>query len=412
MQEKDYLTLVEALTTLKVKPSTLYSYVSRGLIRRIAQDDQRKSLYAKVDVDRLAARKRGRIGGTAAAAASMRWGEPVVQSSITSIGANGPVYRNRSAIELAKSGAAFESVAQLLYTGLWREDNFAWPLNQVPATLATYLAAHQGPVEARDIGNLLAMMTLALGMDGRGDTEIDEGSSVSAARMIVLTLTGCVGLLLPARKFVERQPEESVATYVLRAGGARDTSEAQHAVNAAMILLADHELAAATMTARVAASTNATLFNCVAAAISCHVGFTVGTATNAIETQLLSDLASNKGIKARDLIRNYGDNRFGFNHPLYPGGDPRADFILDLAQQMLIPKSPIANIFTFLDSARLSGARPGVAFALAVLTKVLGLPHGAATAIWIMARSAGWVAHVLEQRAQGFMMRPRARYIV
>ena len=49
---------------------------------------------------------------------------------------------------------------------------------------------------------------------------------------------------------------------------------------------------------------------------------------------------------------------------------------------------------------------------LALLVAVVGLPHGAATAIWIMARSAGWVAHVLEQRAQGFMMRPRARYIV
>ena len=410
MNEKDYLTLTEALARLKVKPSTLYSYVSRSQIRRIAKDDSRRSLYSKVDVDRLASRKRGRMGGVAAAASSLRWGEPVILSSITHIGQGGPVYRNRSAIEIANSGASFEAVAQLMYTGLWREDRVVWPAIPVPEDLAPFLAAHRGPVGSDDIGNLFAMVTLALGLRGRGDAEMNEGNSVAAARLILLTLTGCVGLLMPSRKFVSRRPDEAVAAYVLRAGGAKDTPETRRAVNEAMTLLADHELAAATLTARVAASTNASLFNCVAAAISCHVGFTVGTATNAIENQLLNDIESKKGLKARDLIRDYGDNRFGFNHPLYPGGDPRADLILGLAQKLLKPADPLKNIFLFLNTARAAESKPGVAFALAVLTKVLGLPPGSATAMWILARSTGWVAHILEQRSQAFLMRPRARY--
>lgn len=75
MTEKDYLTLDEALVRLKVKPATVYSYVSRGLIRRIPQSDPRKSRYAREDVDRLASRKRGRMGSAAAAESSMRWGD-------------------------------------------------------------------------------------------------------------------------------------------------------------------------------------------------------------------------------------------------------------------------------------------------------------------------------------------------
>ena len=410
MTQKDYLTLKEALVRLKVKPTTIYSYVSRGLIRRIPQSDPRKSSYAREDVDRLASRKRGRIGSAAAAESSMRWGEPVIQSTITYIGHAGPVYRNRSAIELANSGATFESVALLLYTGLWQEDPPPWPTVTTPEDLAPFLAAHQGPVSPEDIGNLLAMVTLALGMKGRGAIEMNEGNSVAAARMIVLTMIGCIGLLLPARKFVARLPAESVAAYVLRASGAKDSPAARRAVNAAMIVLSDHELAAATFTARVAASTNATLFNCVAAAISSHVGFTVGTATNSIETQLLDELKSKKLIEALELIRDYGANRFGFNHPLYSEGDPRAELILETARTLIDSRSALANIFPFLDTVRKSGARPGVALALAVLTRALGMTPGSATVLWILARSTGWVAHALEQRSQAFMMRPRARY--
>ena len=68
MAQQDYLTLGEALVLLKVKPTTVYSYVSRGLIRRIPQSDPRKSRYAREDVDRLASRKRVRMGSVAAAA--------------------------------------------------------------------------------------------------------------------------------------------------------------------------------------------------------------------------------------------------------------------------------------------------------------------------------------------------------
>lgn len=412
MAETDYLTLTQALELLKVKPSTLYSYVSRGEVRRIAQEDARRSLYAKVDVQRLASRKRGPLAGAAAAASTMRWGEPVVQTGITCISRQGPIYRNRAAIDLARSDTTFETVAQLMFTGLWREDRAAWPAVSIPADMRALLGRRDAVTGADDIGNLLAMVTLALGMHGRGAVEMDEGQGVAAARLVILTLSGCMGFLSSSKRFIQRRPDESIAAYVLRSAGVAASPQAQRAINGAMIVLADHELAAATLTARVAASTNASLFNCIAAAISCHVGFTVGTASNAVDTQVLDEIVRKKAIKARDLVRDYGDNRLGFNHPLYPDGDPRAEFILETSQALVPRKHPLSHVFPFLEAARRSGAKPGVAFALAVLTRALGMPAGSAAALWILARSAGWVAHVLEQRSQAFMMRPRARYIV
>jgi len=410
MSQKDYLALQDVLERLKVKRSTLYSYVSRGMVRRMPQSDSRKSLYSREDVDRLASRKRGRMSGAVAAESSMHWGEPVIHSSITNISLGGPVYRNRPALDMARSGVSFEAVAMLLFTGIWQQETAPWPVIPTPPDVTQFLTAGAGPVKAVDIGNLVAMVTLALGMKERGALEMTEGHSISAARLILQTITGCIGLLTPARNFVERRPDESIAASVLRAGGAIVATDTQRAVNAALIVLADHELAAATFVARIAASTNATLFNCVAAAISSHVGFTVGTATNSIETHLLDNLKSKGLAQALDLVRDYGANRFGFNHPLYIGGDPRAELILTIAQGLLSRKSPLANIFPFLDHARKDGSYPGVALALAVLTKAIGLPPGAATALWILARSTGWVAHAIEQRSQGYMMRPRARY--
>jgi len=55
-------------------------------------------------------------------------------------------------------------------------------------------------------------------------------------------------------------------------------------------------------------------------------------------------------------------------------------------------------------------AHPWIALGLVTLARALGLPDGSATAIWIVSRTAGWVAHVLEQRTQAFLLRPRAKY--
>ena len=350
----------------------------------------------------------------------MRWGEPVIGSSITQISAHGPSYRNRSAVELAAAGASFESVAQLLMTGVWQDSIAMWPNVEIPKDVLPLLDAYakissaNGIATSRgnDMGNVLGMVSFALGMRGRGAAEIADGNSVQAARLMIQSMAGCVGFLGPPRRFVNREPGESVAAYIMRAAGGVASPSAMHAMNGALIVLADNELAPATFAARVAASTNADLFNCVSAAIGSHVGFSTGTATQKVETLLL------KSTKVRDLeerlslVREYGASLFGFNHPLYPGGDARADLILKLVGELPAVKPGTRNTLNFLAQVReTQGAHAGVAIALVALAKALGLPDGTATAIWIISRTAGWVAHALEQRTQAFLLRPRAKYI-
>ena len=86
----DYLTREEALDILQVKRSTLYSYVSRGLIRCIKLNGNAVSHYALEDIKRLRAKSSARAGHGPVAAGAMRWGDPVILSSITAITPDGP----------------------------------------------------------------------------------------------------------------------------------------------------------------------------------------------------------------------------------------------------------------------------------------------------------------------------------
>jgi citrate synthase len=102
----------------------------------------------------------------------------------------------------------------------------------------------------------------------------------------------------------------------------------------------------------------------------------------------------------------------GFGHPLYPDGDPRARVLLDSAAA-IAPRCPALRTLTALaGAARDAGvAPPTVDLGLCALAFALGLPPGSAVSLFVMGRTAGWVAHMLEQREAGFLLRPRARYV-
>lgn len=409
--QKDLMTRSQVLEMLNIKQGTLYAYASRGIIRTAPHPDGRRSLYFRTDVERMRSRKRGRPPQSAAAESTMHWGAPVVASAITQITAGGPIYRNRCAVEMARSGVSFESVAQLLFTGTWQDNFAAWSSIETPQDVQRLLHAYRQRIRSNDIGNLLGMVTMALGMHERGATEISDGTSVTAARLLIQTMAGCLGLLQPKVRFAARRPSEALATFILRASRIETSPPALRALNGAMIVLADNELAPATFAARIAASTNADLFNCVAAAIGSHVGFSTGTATQKVETALLQSTCTRDLVQRMPLVREYGASLFGFNHPMYPDGDPRADVILEQVASLPMLDTATSNTLEFLAKVRVElRAHPGVAIAMVTLTRALGMPDGSATAIWILSRTSGWIAHILEQRTQAFLLRPRAKF--
>src|SRR5882724_9811897 len=117
-----WLTSGAASERLGVKLSTLYSYASRGLISSLPSIDQRGRLYASDDVERLLTRHSARSGHGPVAAAALRFGEPVLETRISDVDANGPRYRGYNALELCRRGIGFERVAELLWTGTLRSE--------------------------------------------------------------------------------------------------------------------------------------------------------------------------------------------------------------------------------------------------------------------------------------------------
>ena len=169
------------------------------------------------------------------------------------------------------------------------------------------------------------------------------------------------------------------------------------------MLIADHELNASAFAARVAASTGASVAAALLAGLCALSGPRHGGAGRALAA--LMDEAQTSGAGAAVggwLARGHGLP--GFGHPLYPGGDPRAVAILD---GLAIDAVARAVRDAACDA---TGARPNVDFALAAFARASGLPADAPFSLFLIGRSVGWAAHIVEQVATGTLIRPRARY--
>jgi citrate synthase len=183
------------------------------------------------------------------------------------------------------------------------------------------------------------------------------------------------------------------------------------ALRAALILLADHELAASTLAARVAASVRADPYAVVATGLGAVGGALHGGASLGAETMLAAaqDAAGAPRVVG-ELLRR-GERVPGFGHFVYRGGDPRAGLLLAMVRSA-VPASPrLAVVDAVLaEMHRRSLPEPNIDFALAVLASCAGMIRGAGEVIFAVARTAGWLAHALEEYTARTPLRPRAVY--
>jgi citrate synthase len=166
-------------------------------------------------------------------------------------------------------------------------------------------------------------------------------------------------------------------------------------------LLADHELNASTFAARVAASTGASLSAAVLAGLAALSGPYHGGMAERVEA-FAGEAARLGPAKA---IARRGGAVPGFGHALYPDGDPRAEALL-----AVIETPPALAELRKVAEAE-TGQRANVDFALVAMRQTLGLPAEAPFALFAAARTAGWLAHAIEQIETGALIRPRARYV-
>jgi citrate synthase len=183
------------------------------------------------------------------------------------------------------------------------------------------------------------------------------------------------------------------------------------ALQAALVLLADHELAASTLAARVAASVRADPYAVVATGLGALGGPLHGGASLGAEGMLAAATTPDDAPRVvADLLRLTGRVP-GFGHFVYRSGDPRARCLLHLIRNGA-PRSPRLAIAdaVLAEMHQRALPEPNIDFALALLKDVSGMISGAGEAIFATARTAGWTAHALEEYARATPVRPRAIY--
>jgi citrate synthase len=418
----EFLTAAEAAKRLGVKPATLYAYVSRGLLRRDKAADGRGSVFDPDEVERLA--RRGRPRRPAGVA------DITVESAITLITADRLRYRGLDAIRLAASHP-FEDVAELLWAGeLPDRPGRGSPQTRPPAPRSApwratpaALAAGRAAQAALPAGTLplerLQVIVPAMAATDPLRLNLDPQAVRAAGRSIIAGMVDC---LPPAGDRVRASPAQLIGDEPIgdepiadrlwsRLADSRPSPALLRALSAALVLLADHELAASTLAVRAAASVRADPYAVVETGMGAVSGALHGGASLGVETMLAA--ASSPADVPRvvgELLRR-GEQVPGFGHYVYRGADPRGVLLLDLVRRAAPKSRPLAVAEAVLaEVRRKSLPEPNIDFAVATLAAVAGLVRGTGEAIFAVARTAGWIAHALEAYAGPGPLRPRAVY--
>jgi citrate synthase len=274
------------------------------------------------------------------------------------------------------------------------------------AALPGWLDAARGRPPAEGVRIALAALP-----DGSTPPEIAAALPVAVAAL----LRGAEG-----KPPVAPDPALSTAADFLRMlDGAAPSPARAAALDAYLTTVIDNGLAASTFTARVIASTRASLASTVLGAYCALTGPLHGGAPGPV-LDMLDEIGTPENIDAwLEAALEGGARLMGFGHRVWRGRDPRADALKSALQRL----GPAAGRIAFAEEverralAALKRKKPGrpletnVEFYTALLLDAIGLPRAAFTPVFAMARSAGWLAHAMEQQKEGRLIRPAARYV-
>ncbi|MET8471179.1 citrate synthase [Streptomyces sp. NPDC006422] len=393
------LTTKETAELLGVKPETVYAYVSRGQLTSRRGESSRGSTFDPAEVEALA--RRNRRESTPGSSTN----ELSVRTRITLIEDDRYFFRGVDAVRLA-THHSYEEVAEWLWTGRLRPGiRFTAPKESLAAARKAVSALPElsSPVDRLRVAAVAAATADPLRYD------LSEDSVLGAARSLIPTLAAAPPLVWPTYK-----DGASIAQRLWGRLSHRDPDEASlRVLDMALALLVDHDLAASTLAVRVAASARAHAYAAVSAGLGVLEGPLHGAASGAAHRMLLDvlDRGSAGGVVADEL--RAGRRIPGLGHRIYQGEDPRAQALFGALEELPDAYPALAAARDVVaTAARHTDLHPNVDLALAVLTASFGMGAEGGETIFAIARTAGWIAHALEEYGERpLRMRPTGHYV-
>jgi len=370
----------EVLARLRVKPQTLYAYVSRGRITaRPDPDNPRCSLYAAEDVARLLDRALRPAGRSAGAPAGAHRSEAVMETAVAQT-VNGRLYlRGLDAVAMAET-ATVEQACRVL----WGADED--PFHELKPRIDVVFP-----------GGPRARAFAGLARRAEEDAATSNRSAQSLRREAAAVLNELVDAVAGGGPRLHLH-QRLARTWKLSDAGSG-------LLRRALVLSADPGLDAPTFAVRVTAQTGAALSACVLSGWAALSGPQAGGRLAQVSAYVSeASRATDARTAARQRLAQ-GLELPGFGDEQFPDGDPRAAALIEAVR----PPDALLDIVRVGEG--LTGQRANLELAIALMARHLDLPREAAFTLYAVGRTAGWLGHAIEQAQSGSPIRARLRYV-